>query len=171
MIVADLYARVTALAWSPPVRKCGVGRNLDDHPMPYCSWRQVANRNPDDLRVSCQPQKASCTTSMLTARLGHTGITATIVCFDCVLDRMNDSYNITDTQYCDGLRGPIVIYDPDDPYYNSYDYDDSRCTGLLSTSFCSSFTPPGTTVITLADWYHVPAPSQPIPAQVGSLTL
>ncbi|THH15515.1 hypothetical protein EW146_g4970 [Bondarzewia mesenterica] len=40
------------------------------------------------------------------------------------------------TQYCDGLRGPLVIYDPDDPYAHLYDVDDES------------------TVITLADWYH-----------------
>ncbi|EPQ57227.1 laccase [Gloeophyllum trabeum ATCC 11539] len=40
------------------------------------------------------------------------------------------------TQYCDGLRGPIVIYDPNDPFKHMYDVDDE------------------TTVITLADWYH-----------------
>ncbi|EJD00073.1 Cu-oxidase-domain-containing protein [Fomitiporia mediterranea MF3/22] len=40
------------------------------------------------------------------------------------------------TQYCDGLRGPLVIYDPDDPLTDLYDVDDE------------------TTVITLADWYH-----------------
>ncbi|KAG6856578.1 hypothetical protein H0H87_002966 [Tephrocybe sp. NHM501043] len=45
------------------------------------------------------------------------------------------------TQYCDGLRGAIVIYDPSDPYSDMYDVDDD------------------TTVITLADWYHVPASS------------
>lgn len=28
------------------------------------------------------------------------------------------------TQYCDGLRGPLVIYDPDDPYLDLYDVDD-----------------------------------------------
>lgn len=27
-------------------------------------------------------------------------------------------------QYCDGLRGPLIIYDPDDPYRSSYDIDD-----------------------------------------------
>ncbi|KAG9317027.1 laccase [Chiua virens] len=43
------------------------------------------------------------------------------------------------TQYCDGLRGPIVIYDPDDPLADLYDVDDE------------------TTVITLADWYHTPS--------------
>ncbi|KAJ7051214.1 laccase [Mycena amicta] len=43
------------------------------------------------------------------------------------------------TQYCDGLRGPLVVYDPDDPHASLYDVDDN------------------TTVITLADWYHGPA--------------
>lgn len=27
-------------------------------------------------------------------------------------------------QYCDGLRGPLVIYDPDDPHKDLYDVDD-----------------------------------------------
>ncbi|KAH0836904.1 laccase [Lanmaoa asiatica] len=31
-------------------------------------------------------------------------------------------YNL---QYCDGLRGPIVIYDPQDPYRYMYDVDDN----------------------------------------------
>ncbi|KAJ6621044.1 laccase [Mycena sp. CBHHK59/15] len=43
------------------------------------------------------------------------------------------------TQYCDGLRGPFVVYDPDDPHADLYDVDDDS------------------TVITLADWYHGPA--------------
>ncbi|KAF7319806.1 Laccase G [Mycena kentingensis (nom. inval.)] len=43
------------------------------------------------------------------------------------------------TQYCDGLRGPLVVYDPNDPHADLYDVDDD------------------TTVITLADWYHGPA--------------
>ncbi|PIL31400.1 transporter [Ganoderma sinense ZZ0214-1] len=43
------------------------------------------------------------------------------------------------TQYCDGLRGPVVVYDPQDPHASLYDVDDDS------------------TVITLADWYHVAA--------------
>ena len=27
------------------------------------------------------------------------------------------------TQYCDGLRGPFVVYDPHDPYAHLYDVD------------------------------------------------
>ncbi|KAJ7896634.1 laccase [Mycena olivaceomarginata] len=37
-------------------------------------------------------------------------------------------------QYCDGLRGPLVVYDTDDPHASLYDVDDES------------------TVITLADW-------------------
>ncbi|KAG2153312.1 laccase [Suillus clintonianus] len=44
------------------------------------------------------------------------------------------------TQYCDGLRGALIIYDPEDPLSHLYDIDDE------------------TTVITLADWYHEVAP-------------
>ncbi|PIL29303.1 transporter [Ganoderma sinense ZZ0214-1] len=43
------------------------------------------------------------------------------------------------TQYCDGLRGPMVVYDPNDPYAALYDIDDES------------------TVITLSDWYHLAA--------------
>ncbi|KAJ3555956.1 hypothetical protein NM688_g2292 [Phlebia brevispora] len=39
-------------------------------------------------------------------------------------------------QYCDGLRGPLVIYDPHDPLAYLYDVDDES------------------TVITLMEWYH-----------------
>ncbi|KAJ7438114.1 laccase [Mycena galericulata] len=48
------------------------------------------------------------------------------------------------TQYCDGLRGPIVVYDPNDPAKDLYDVDNDD------------------TVITLADWYHYPAPVHPV---------
>ncbi|KAG1814195.1 laccase [Suillus variegatus] len=41
------------------------------------------------------------------------------------------------TQQCDGLRGPLVIYDPDDPLSYLYDVDDE------------------TTIISIADWYHI----------------
>ncbi|RDB20793.1 Laccase [Hypsizygus marmoreus] len=45
------------------------------------------------------------------------------------------------SQYCDGLRGPFVVYDDQDPYQSFYDVDDES------------------TVITLAEWYHTPTPS------------
>ncbi|KAJ6615632.1 laccase [Mycena sp. CBHHK59/15] len=49
------------------------------------------------------------------------------------------------TQYCDGLRGPLIIYDPQDPQQYLYDVDDAS------------------TIISLADWFHVPALNAPIP--------
>ncbi|KAF5360046.1 hypothetical protein D9758_007627 [Tetrapyrgos nigripes] len=42
------------------------------------------------------------------------------------------------SQYVDGLRGPFVVYDAEDPHLSLYDVDDEN------------------TVITLADWYHLP---------------
>ncbi|KAF8498798.1 laccase 6 [Gautieria morchelliformis] len=45
------------------------------------------------------------------------------------------------TQYCDGLRGAFVIYDPDDPQQYLYDVDDES------------------TIVQLTDYYHNPAPS------------
>ncbi|KAJ6571032.1 laccase [Mycena vulgaris] len=56
------------------------------------------------------------------------------------------------TQYCDGLRGAIVIYDPEDPHATLYDVDNED------------------TVITLADWYHGPASTLgAIPTLVSTL--
>ncbi|KAL0065693.1 laccase, multicopper oxidase, benzenediol:oxygen oxidorectuctase [Marasmius tenuissimus] len=49
------------------------------------------------------------------------------------------------TQYCDGLRGVIVVYDPEDPFKSMYDVDDE------------------TTVISLSDWYHTPAKQLVLP--------
>ncbi|KII86082.1 hypothetical protein PLICRDRAFT_115284 [Plicaturopsis crispa FD-325 SS-3] len=46
------------------------------------------------------------------------------------------------TQYCDGLRGALILYDRHDPHAHLYDIDNES------------------TIITLADWYHDPAPSQ-----------
>ncbi|KAH9007563.1 laccase [Lactarius hengduanensis] len=46
-------------------------------------------------------------------------------------------------QYCDGLRGPLVVYDPDDPHASLYDVDNED------------------TIITLADWYHIMSPVAP----------
>ncbi|KAH9990789.1 Cupredoxin [Russula vinacea] len=55
-------------------------------------------------------------------------------------------------QYCDGLRGALIIYDPDDPQSYLYDYDDAD------------------TVITLADWYHYLSTDAPlVPAFTSTL--
>ena len=59
-------------------------------------------------------------------------------------------------QYCDGLRGVIVIKDPGDPFLSMYDVDD----GLYSLSVSQETIlnlPVENTVIALSDWYHVVA--------------
>ncbi|KAH6899598.1 laccase 2 precursor [Coprinopsis sp. MPI-PUGE-AT-0042] len=57
-----------------------------------------------------------------------------------------------ESQYCDGLRGALVVYDPLDPHRLLYDIDNEY------------------TVITLADWYHDPAPSAGlVPDSVATL--
>ncbi|KAG1809741.1 laccase [Suillus variegatus] len=43
-------------------------------------------------------------------------------------------------QYCDGLQGPLIIYNPNDPYSSLYDIDDES------------------SIITLMDWYNLPSP-------------
>ncbi|KAF7291266.1 Laccase 1 [Mycena indigotica] len=54
------------------------------------------------------------------------------------------------TQYCDGLRGVMVVYDPNDPHKDLYDVDDDS------------------TIITLADWYHAPTHTLPNPPTLVS---
>ncbi|KAF8222678.1 laccase [Tricholoma matsutake] len=55
-------------------------------------------------------------------------------------------------QYCDGLRGPLVIYDRQDPHMDLYDVDDES------------------TIITIADWYATPAPDvYPTPGIASTL--
>ncbi|KAJ7920599.1 laccase 3 [Mycena leptocephala] len=66
--------------------------------------------------------------------------------FDYVFDTAGQTGNYwyhshLSTQYCDGLRGAFVVYDPKDPLGHLYDVDD------------------GNTVITLGEWYHVLAPA------------
>ncbi|KAF8555175.1 hypothetical protein OG21DRAFT_1476611 [Imleria badia] len=46
-------------------------------------------------------------------------------------------------QYCDGLRGPFIIRDREDPFNELYDFDDDSA------------------IITLMDWYHYPSPDTP----------
>ncbi|KAG7444704.1 laccase lcc5 [Guyanagaster necrorhizus] len=55
------------------------------------------------------------------------------------------------TQYCDGLRGPFIIYDPNDPHADLYDVDDES------------------TILTLSDWYHTPAKEISFPTPDSTL--
>ncbi len=59
---------------------------------------------------------------------------------ESVQNRRQESLKIVyrDSYYCDGLRGPLIIRDREDPHASLYDKDgDSDAT-----------------VITLSDWYH-----------------
>lgn len=38
------------------------------------------------------------------------------------------------TQYCDGLRGPFVVYDPNDPHAALYNVDDGIALLLLQSN-------------------------------------
>ncbi|KAN0136677.1 laccase [Lactarius tabidus] len=53
-------------------------------------------------------------------------------------------------QYCDGLRGALVIYDPKDPQARLYDIDNEN------------------TIITLADWYHYSSLQAPLAPEFNS---
>ncbi|KAJ6491039.1 laccase 1 [Mycena sanguinolenta] len=56
------------------------------------------------------------------------------------------------TQYCDGLRGVMVVYDLEDPHRSLYDIDNDS------------------TIITLSDWFHAPIASLgPIPEPASIL--
>jgi hypothetical protein len=66
-------------------------------------------------------------------------------------------------QYCDGLRGALIIYDPNDPHKHLYDVDNGEVDILTDFSLAETFSPDGT-IITLADWYHIfrPMPLRPV---------
>ncbi|KAK0227028.1 laccase lcc5 [Armillaria nabsnona] len=56
-----------------------------------------------------------------------------------------------ETQYCDGIRGPLIIYDDNDPHASLYDVDDES------------------TVLSLFDWYHSFAETLTLPTPDSSL--
>ncbi|KAF8901934.1 Cupredoxin [Gymnopilus junonius] len=64
------------------------------------------------------------------------------------------------TQYCDGLRGPLVIYDPKDPYLGMYDVDDES-TVITLGDWCEllALTLPFGDANTIFSRYHFPSPS------------
>ncbi|KAG6849815.1 hypothetical protein H0H93_004764 [Arthromyces matolae] len=90
----------------------------------------------------------SSMTFKLQSRRGLFGITRTI--------------SSSATQYCDGLRGPFVVYDPFDPHRPEYDIDDGMHAPLHTYGIPRlTFGITDHTVITLADWYHFSALQAP----------
>ena len=62
----------------------------------------------------------------------------------------------------------MVIYDPHDPHKHLYDVDDGESPKILNvrlppTDYTES------TVISLFEWYHTPAPQLPAPPCVCSI--
>ena len=77
----------------------------------------------------------SCTTSMSPIRL---------VCIKVKQDGSDSSdthlgtfwyHSHLSTQYCDGLRGAFVVYDPNDPNAHLYDVDDGTRTRSLTSDY------------------------------------
>jgi hypothetical protein len=64
----------------------------------------------------------SCTVSKLKTRQVHSGTTPTIVSLEGQSSVFfTDSIDgWVESQYCDGLRGAIVVYDPNDPHLSLY---------------------------------------------------
>jgi iron transport multicopper oxidase len=56
-------------------------------------------------------------------------------------------------QYCDGLRGALIIDDPNDPQKHLYDVDNGE-KDMWKVPFTKLRFPLEATVITLGDWYH-----------------
>ncbi|THH00638.1 hypothetical protein EW026_g1910 [Hermanssonia centrifuga] len=71
-------------------------------------------------------------------------------------------------QYCDGLRGAMIVYDPEDPHADLYDVDNGKRDILLLTPFHYSYVGTESTIITLSDWYHAPVETIPVPPTVDS---
>lgn len=55
-------------------------------------------------------------------------------------------------EQCDGLRGPLVIYDPHDPLTHMHDVDDGEGAIDVYQYTDLSCVSPASTVITPADW-------------------
>lgn len=93
---------------------------------------------PLSINAQLPPATLSSTTSILQIKLvsviGRCASWQPIMLM-CILGTFWYHSHLS-TQYCDGLRGPFVVYDPNDPHASLYDVDDES------------------TVITLADWYH-----------------
>jgi iron transport multicopper oxidase len=70
----------------------------------------------------------------------------------CILQGTYWYHSHFQNQYCDGLRGALVVYDPEDPHLELYDIDDGE-REINGRHVLYSQTPAENTVITLADWY------------------
>jgi hypothetical protein len=66
----------------------------------------------------------SCTDSNLKTRRELSGITPTIVSLRLLPSSSSELTVGIVSQYCDGLRGAMVVYDPNDPHLSLYAFTD-----------------------------------------------
>lgn len=71
-----------------------------------------------------------CMISRRSTKLVPSGITPICVGYQRS-QRCLYTHILPDSQYCDGLRGPLILYDPEDPHKNLYDVDDGTPLFLL----------------------------------------
>ena len=69
--------------------------------------------------------------SSMLSNLVLTGITRIYVSLHSLIPKIFANNWYQATQYCDGLRGALVIYDLDDPHCALYDVDDGKLILLL----------------------------------------
>lgn len=67
------------------------------------------------------------TSSTLESKLVPFGITP--ICVSTANRPKQYTYRISATQFCDGLKGPLIVYDPHDPHAHLYDVDDGKLVG------------------------------------------
>jgi hypothetical protein len=73
------------------------------------------------LNAPSHPDTPFCMNSHLQTRLELSGITRTTVSDFFSIFRSILAYGISPgTQYCDGLRGAMAVYDPHDPHRSKY---------------------------------------------------
>ncbi len=78
---------------------------------------------PSSTNVLLPRETRSCISSTPQTRLEHFGTTLIYVSTNGLFP-FPELISESATQYCDGLRGPFIIYDPDDPHAGLYDVDD-----------------------------------------------
>jgi hypothetical protein len=94
----------------------------------------MANVDLSPLSVLSFPTSLSNTSFLFPIKLERIGITRKLSrsvsspCHGLSFLR----YRHYSNQYCDGLRGPMVIYDPHDPQAHLYDVDDGMSFVLLT---------------------------------------
>jgi hypothetical protein len=73
----------------------------------------------------------SSTSSIRMVRPEPIGITAITLPSKSLLTPRSPRRTNIFWRYCDGLRGPLVIYDPNDPHKSRYDVDDRESSSSL----------------------------------------